>query len=346
MRIAQIAPIAEPVPPRLYGGVERVVSYLTEELVALGHQVTLFASGDSKTKADLHVVRPRALRLDSPSEQYIYYHLLALEYVLLRLADFDIIHFHTDPLQFPYARRSNCPILTTLHGRLDGRHNGALFGEYQDVALISISDAQRSYLDGVNWLGTVHHGLPRDLYELSTRTEGYLAFLGRIAFEKRPDWAIEVARRSGVRLRIAAKIDVTDKLYFEHHVASLIDGDLISYLGEIADTQKQTFLGNARALLCLGEWPEPFGLVTIEAFACGTPVIATRHGALPELVDHGVTGFLVDSVDEAAEAVKYVDQLSRPAIREVFNQRFTAQRMARDYLRLFERALSVSRLRV
>jgi glycosyltransferase involved in cell wall biosynthesis len=342
MRIAQVAPIAEPVPPRLYGGVERVVSYLTEELVALGHDVTLFASGDSKTKANLHVVRPRALRLDDPFGQYIAYHVLALERVLQQLSDFDIVHFHTEPLQFPYARRSGCPFVTTMHGRLDGRHNGQLFKEFMEVPLISISDAQRHYINGANWLGTVYHGLPRDLYKLSTQTNGYVAFLGRIAVEKRPDWAIEVARRSGVPLRIAAKIDVTDKLYFEHCIAPLIDGDLVSYVGEIPDIEKQSFLGNARALLCLGEWPEPFGIVSIEAFACGTPVIATRHGALPEVVDHGVTGFLVNSVDEAVKVLKHVDQLDRPAIRETFQRRFTADRMAKDYLRLFEMALSLS----
>jgi len=341
MKIAQVAPIAEPVPPPLYGGVERVVSYLTEELIKAGHDVTLFASGDSRTSAKLYPVRARALRLDDPSGDYISYHLLALAQTLRRLHEFDIVHFHTDPLHFPYVRLSPKPIVTTLHGRLDGSHVQPLLEGFREVPIVSVSEAQRPALQGISWLGTVHHGLPRDLYSLSTSPEHYVVFLGRIAPEKRPDLAIEIARRAGVPIRLAAKVDRVDQLYFVEKIKPLLNDPLTSYEGEISDEVKQSFLGKARALLCPGDWPEPFGLVCIEAFACGTPVIATRHGALTELVEHGRTGFLVDSIEEASQWLSHIDELDRQAIRDVFEQRFTAERMARDYIRLYENLRSV-----
>ncbi len=337
MRIAQVAPLYESVPPRHYGGTERVVSYLTDALVDLGHDVTLFASGDSVTRARLAPVVPQRLWGSAACVDTMAHHVLLLERVMAAAWRFDIIHFHVDYLHFPLSRRMPTPQVTTLHGRLDLPDLVGLFREFRDMPVVSISDAQRRPLPWANWVGTVHHGLPPDLY---SRTEGrgnYLAFVGRISPEKRVDRAIAIARRAGVPLKIAAKVDPVDRPYFEQEIRPLLDGPLVEYLGELDDRGKQGMLCGARALLFPIDWPEPFGLVVIEALACGTPVIAWPCGSVPELIDHGVTGYIVDDVEDAARAVASLDRLSRTRCRQVFESRFTASRMARDYVRIYER---------
>ena len=334
MRIAQVAPIAESVPPILYGGVERVVSYLTEDLVASGHQVTLFASGDSSTSAELHVVRELASR----DGDYLPFQLLALESVIRRSAEFDVIHFHVEPLHFPFVRFSRAPIITTLHGRLDIEHNRALFEAFPGLHFVSVSDAQRAPLKDLPWLGTVHHGLPDSLYRLQASDEGYLAFLGRLSPEKDPVAAIEIARMAGMTIKLAAKIDRVDEQYVKDRVRPLLSSPYVEYLGEIDDAEKQEFLGRAGALLCPGRWPEPFGIVCIEAFACGTPVIAARYGAFVELIENGKTGFLVDTWEEAAQAAERAAQLDRRVIRREFERRFSSTRMMESYVRLYKQA--------
>jgi len=339
MRIAQVAPLYESVPPRHYGGTERVVSYLTDALVDLGHDVTLFASGDSVTRARLAAVVPQRLWGSAACVDTVAHHVLLLERVMAAAWRFDIIHFHVDYLHFPLSRRMLTPQVTTLHGRLDLPDLVGLFREFRDMPVVSISDAQRTPLPGANWVGTVHHGLPPQLY---SRTEGrgnYLAFVGRISPEKRVDRAIAIARRAGVPLKIAAKVDPVDRLYFEREIQPLLDGPLVEYVGELDDRGKQGLLCGARALLFPIGWPEPFGLVVIEALACGTPVIAWPCGSVPELIDDGVTGYIVDDVEEAARAVAALDRLSRTRCRQVFESRFTASRMARDYVRVYERAI-------
>jgi len=335
MRIAQVAPLYESVPPRYYGGTERVVSYLTEELVRQGHEVTLFASGDSVTRARLVAACPRSLRLDPKCIDPLAHHVRMVEMVFQRAAEFDIIHFHIDYLHFPLARRYGVPHVTTLHGRLDLPDLEPLYREFQDMPVVSISNAQRRPLPWARWVGTVYHGLPRDLYTFREEPGRYLAFLGRISPEKRVDRAIEIARRVGMPLKVAAKVDRVDREYFETVIRPLLRGPWVEYIGEIGEAEKNDFLGQAYALLFPIDWPEPFGLVMIEALACGTPVIAYRNGSVPEIIEDGVTGFIVQSLEEAVEAVPKVAGLSRRRCRQVFEERFTAERMARDYLAVY-----------
>ena len=340
MRIAQVAPLYESVPPKYYGGTERVVSYLTEELVRQGHDVTLFASGDSETNAHLVAACRRSLRLDKHCQNQMAHHFVMLERVSQRAGEFDIIHFHIDYLHFPLSRRELITNVTTLHGRLDIPDLIPLYQEFQDMPVISISNAQREPLPWANWQATVYHGLPVDMYRFREKPGNYLAFLGRISPEKRVDRAIEIARQVGMPLKIAAKVDPADRDYFESVISPLLSNSLVEFVGEIGDSEKDEFLGNAYALLFPIDWPEPFGLVMIEAMACGTPVIAYRGGAVPEVMEQGRTGFIVRGLEDAVEAVQHVAQLSRKRCRAVFEQRFTATRMAHDYVRQFERLIA------
>jgi glycosyltransferase involved in cell wall biosynthesis len=345
MKIAQIAPLAESVPPKLYGGTERVVSYLTEELVRLGHEVTLFASGDSVTTAQLVPCAPRALRLDPRVKDPVPHHIVMLERVRQRAHEFDVLHFHTDHLHFPLFRPLARKTVTTLHGRLDTPDLQPFFREFGEMPVVSISDSQRLPLPPVNWISTVHHGLAAEVCPFNPKPSlrhQYFAFLGRISPEKGVDRAIEIARRAHVKLRIAAKIDLADERYFRERIAPLLDDPLIEFVGEVDERRKPGFLGNATALLFPIDWPEPFGLAMIEAMSCGTPVIAWPHGAVPEIVEHGVTGFIVNSIDEAVSAVGRVVRLERAEVRARFEQRFGVDRMARDYLAVY-RALGRSR---
>jgi glycosyltransferase involved in cell wall biosynthesis len=339
LRIAQVAPLYERVPPALYGGTERIVHFLTEELVRQGHDVTLFASGDSETSANLVASGRQSLRLNPGTVDTLPPHFLLLEQVFERLAQFDIIHFHIDYLHFPLSRRHRFPHLTTLHGRLDIPELGPLYDVYSDEPVVSISDNQRGPLPQANWKGTVHHGLPPQLFAWNPRPGGYLAFLGRISPEKRVDRAIEIARRVGMPLKIAAKVDRSDREYFEREIEHLLDQRHVEFIGEIGEKGKNEFLGGARALLFPIDWEEPFGLVMIEALACGTPVIAFRRGSVPEIIEHGLTGFVVDTVDEAVAAARRIDTLSRLQCRERFERRFTSARMAADYLTVYRRLL-------
>jgi len=336
LRIAQVAPLFESVPPRLYGGTERVVSYLTEELVALGHEVTLFASGDSTTSAELVPICPRALRLDPERPEPHALHVVQLEEVYRRAADFDVIHFHTDTLHLPLARRLGVPSLTTLHGRLDLRGLERLYAEFADLPLVSISNAQRQHLPWANWAGTVYHGLPINLHRPTYRPGQYLAFLGRVSVEKRVDRAIAIAQRLQIPLKIAAKVDRADWDYFKQEIEPLLSGPLVEFIGEISEHEKTAFLGDALALLFPIDWPEPFGLSMIEAMSCGTPVVAFRCGSVPEVIDEGVTGFIVDDLDSAVAAVQRACELDRRRCRERFEQRFSATRMALDYCSVYE----------
>lgn len=338
MKIAQVAPLYESVPPKLYGGTERVVSYVTDELVRQGHEVTLFASGDSVTKAELRPMCDRALRLEGKKiVDPLAHHIRMIEMVAQEAQEFDIVHFHIDYLHFPTTRRQNVTAVTTLHGRLDIPDVAPVFKEFSEMNVISISDAQRAPLPWVNWVGTVHHGLPETLYRPSLHPGKYLAFLGRISPEKRVDRAIEIAKRAGMPIRIAAKIDAADKEYFDANIKALLDHPLVEYIGEIGEREKEAFLGNAYALLFPIDWPEPFGLVMIESMACGTPIIAYKKGSVPEIIDHGVTGFLVDDIDEAVKAVERAGSLERAECRRVFQKRFSARRMAFDYTQIFSR---------
>lgn len=339
MRIAQVSPLYESVPPRLYGGTERVVSYLTEELVAQGHDVTLFASGDSLTAAKLVRCCPRALRLDGRCVDPIAHHIRMLELVASRAHEFDLIHYHIDYLHYPVSRRMDVPHVTTLHGRLDLPDLGPLYHEFTDVPLVSISDAQRQPIPWANWIGTVYHGLPLSMYVGCDTAGDYLAFIGRISPEKRLDRAIEIARRVGMPLKVAAKIDGADVDYFHDKIEPLMDDPLVEFVGEIGDRQKNEFLAHAAALLFPIDWPEPFGIVMIESMACGTPVIAWPHGSVPEVIDHGVTGYVVDSVGQATDAVVAAAEFDRRQCRAVFEKRFSSRRMARDYVTLYERLL-------
>ena len=339
MRIAQVAPLYESVPPKYYGGTERVVSYLTEELVRQGHEVTLFASGDSVTKARLVAACQRSLRLDKRCVDRLAHHIVMLEHVFQQAAEFDIIHFHVDYLHFSISRRQQITHVTTLHGRLDIPDLAALYQEFQDMPVISISNVQREPLMLANWQATVYHGLPADLYRFRAQPGNYLAFLGRISPEKRVDRAIEIAKRIQIPLKIAAKVDRVDKKYFKNAIEPLLCDSLVEVVGEIGDKEKDEFLGNAYALLLPIDWPEPFGLVMIEAMACGTPVIASRGGAVPEIMEEGHTGFIVEELEDAVEAARRIPKLSRKRCREVFEQRFTVTRMANDYLRVYERLI-------
>ncbi len=340
MRIAQVAPLYESVPPKYYGGTERVVSYLTEELVCQGHEVTLFASGDSVTKAHLVAACRRSLRMDKHCVDRMAHHILMLEHMLQRAAEFDIVHFHTDYLHFPLSRREQITHVTTLHGRLDIPDLVPLHQEFRDMPVISISDGQREPLPWANWQATVYHGLPADMYQFRDEPGSYLAFLGRVSPEKRVDRAIEIAKQVRIPLKIAAKVDRVDTDYFETVVEPLLRHPFVEFVGEIGEGEKAEFLGNAYALLFPIDWPEPFGLVMIEAMACGTPVIAYRGGAVPEVMEEGHTGFIVEGLEDAVEAVCRVPELSRKRCREVFDQRFTAARMAHDYVQVYERLIN------
>ena len=332
MKIAQVAPLTEAVPPSLYGGTERVVSWLAEELVALGHDVTLFASGDSKTSATLEPIWPRALRLDGTVRDPYALHMEMIEQVYRRTGEFDVIHFHLDYLPFSLFSRQSTPYLTTLHGRLDLPEHQPVFSTFSKVPVISISDAQRRPVPQANFIGTVYHGLPETLLQPQEGAPSYLAFLGRVSPEKGLERAIKIARACRLPLKIAAKIDHADADYFNTEIAPLLNDPLIEFIGEIGDAEKPGFLGGAVALLTPIDWPEPFGLVMIEAMACGTPVIAFNRGSAPELVDDGVTGFVVEDVMSAVAAVKKALGLSREGVRAGFEQRFTSRRMAKDYL--------------
>jgi glycosyltransferase involved in cell wall biosynthesis len=340
VRVAQLAPLFESVPPRGYGGTERVVSYLSEALQATRHEVTLFASGDSRTTAELCAGSPRALRLDPLRGDPVALHLLLIERVFERASDFDIIHAHLDYLPFPAARRYEVPVVTTLHGRLDLAWMAQVLGEFHEQRVISISRAQRGQLPDANWVGTVHHGLPHDLYRFSEGSGGYLAFVGRISIEKRLDRAIEIAVRSGTPLRIAAKVDPSDEAYFQTAIEPLLANPLVEYVGELSDEEKNEFIGNAKALLFPIDWPEPFGLAMIEALACGTPVIAWPHGSVPEIITDGVSGSIVSDVESAVRAVDAIDLIDRRRCRAEFETRFTAERMALDYVKIYTKVLS------
>jgi glycosyltransferase involved in cell wall biosynthesis len=341
VKIAQVAPLYESVPPRLYGGTERVVSYLTEELVRLGHQVTLFASGDSVTSAELVPACPEALRLDAACRDTMAHHVRLLDLVFRQLDRFDVVHFHIDYLHFPLSHRHSFAHVTTLHGRLDIPDLKPLYREFADMPVVSISDAQRRPLPWVNWQATVHHGLPLDAFTFRPQGGKDLVFLGRISPEKGVDRAIEIARRTGMRLKIAAKVDRADRDYFEEEIKPLLGaaGPRVEFIGEVGGADKDRFLGDAYALLFPIDWPEPFGLVMIEAMACGTPVIAFRKGSVPEVMEDGVNGFVVEDVDEAVAAVGRVAGLSRAACRRVFEDRFSATRMARDCVAVYHRLI-------
>ncbi|HJU06629.1 MAG TPA: glycosyltransferase family 4 protein [Nitrospiraceae bacterium] len=337
MNIAQVAPLSESVPPKQYGGSERIVSYLTEELIRLGHEVTLFASADSKTGARLHPICPHGIRLNKDPFRRDIFLTLLLERAF-GSSEFDMIHSHVDFLGFPFTRRNRTPILTTVHGKLDLPELQLVYGEYSEAPLISISYSQRRACPEANWKTTVYHGIPERLYSIHAQPGAYLAFLGRISPEKGPEAAIQVAKRAGLPLRIAAKVDPVDREYFRTVIEPLIAPPFIEYLGEISDHEKDEFLGNACALLCPFR-PEPFGLVLIEALACGTPIVSYAHGSFPEIIDDGVTGYLCRSVDDMVEAVKRVPQLDRRRCRRTFEERFTAERMAQDYLMAYKELL-------
>jgi glycosyltransferase involved in cell wall biosynthesis len=338
MRIAQIAPLYERVPPRFYGGTERVVSYLTEELVRQGHEVTLFASGDSETSAKLVRCSDVALRLNPIVVDPLPYHMIMLEEVRRNADHFDILHFHIDFLHAPLVQGFADRTVTTLHSRLDLPHSMPFYKFFHELPLIAVSDGQRSYLPSANWAGTVHHGLPRELLPFQPKaTDEYLAFLGRIAPEKRPDYAIEIAASSGMPLKIAAKVDRADQAYWEGKIRPMVKAHAnVEFIGEINEYEKASFLGEAAALLFPVDWPEPFGLVMIEAMSCGTPVVAVKRGSVSEIIEDGVSGFVVDTFDQAVAAVKRIASLDRRKVRAAFEQHFTAERMARDYVAIYQ----------
>ena len=335
MRIAQVAPLYEAVPPRLYGGTERVVSFLTEELVALGHDVTLFASADSTTSATLVPACARALRLDPGVRDTVAPHILMMETVRRRAAEFDVLHFHMDYWPFSVFSRQPTPFVTTLHGRLDLPELQPVYAAFEKTPVISISDAQRRPLPQAHFVGTVLHGLPVELLVPQPAEPGYLAFLGRICPEKCPDRAIRIARKAGIPLKIAAKVDRVDQAYFDEVIRPLVDGPGVEFVGEIGDGDKAAFLSGALGLLLPIDWPEPFGLVMIEAMACGTPVIAFNRGSVPEIIEDGVSGFVVEDETGAVAASGRLDQIPRAGVRATFERRFTARRMALEYLKLY-----------
>lgn len=346
MRIAQVAPLTEATPPKLYGGTERVVHWLTEELVALGNDVTLFASGDSRTSAKLESGWPRALRLDGSIRDPNALHMVMLEQVRRRADEFDFLHFHLDYYPFSMFSRQSTPFVSTLHGRLDLPEHQPVFTTFSSVPVISISNSQRRPVPQANWVGTIHHGLPETLLTPSGVTPSYLAFLGRIAPEKAVDRAIRIAKRCGIPLKIAAKVDRADQEYYEEVVRPLLDPPNVEYIGEITDHEKSDFLSGAMALLVTIDWPEPFGLVMIEAMACGTPSIAFNRGSVPEIIEDGLTGFIVEDETSAVSAVHSIDQLDRTKIRARFEERFTARRMAKDYLAAYRGLMATERPRL
>jgi glycosyltransferase involved in cell wall biosynthesis len=345
MRIAQIAPLTEAVPPTLYGGTERVISWLTEELVALGQDVTLFASGDSVTSAKLEPMWPRALRLDGTVRDPNALHMMMIEQVCQRAKEFDLMHFHLDYFPFSLMSRQPTPFITTLHGRLDLPEHHPVFATFSSIPIVSISNSQRRPVPKANWVATVQHGLPADLLQPQAVQPSYLAFLGRISPEKRVDRAIRIAQRCGLPLKIAAKVDRADEDYFNETIRPLLSTPGVEFIGEIGDDRKSEFLSGAIALLVPIDWPEPFGLVMIEALACGAPVIAFNRGSVSEIVEDGVTGFVVEDETSAAGAVREVASLSRSAIRRQFEERFTARRMAEDYLLLYRKMIDGKRAR-
>ena len=337
MKIAQIAPVVESVPPTLYGGTERVVSWLTEELVRQGHEVTLFASGDSRTSARLEAIVPRALRLVGIHDSRPY-NVATLDRVTAKQHEFDVLHFHVDFFHHPTFRRMQCRTLTTVHGRQDLPEMPGIYRAFPEIPLVSISDNQRLPVPPVNWRGTVHHGMPENLFHEGPGDGGYLAFLGRICADKGILPAIEIARRAGLPLKVAAKVDPADQAYFDRDVKPVLDqSPHVEFIGEINDAQKQDFLGTAKALLFPISWPEPFGLVMIESMACGTPVIAFNSGSVPEIMEDGLTGFVVEDVEQAVAAVHQLDSLFRPTIRSRFEERFSVRAMAREYLRIYRK---------
>lgn len=343
MKIAQIAPLYEAVPPKMYGGTERVVAHLSEALAQQGHQVTVFASGDSQLEnCEMVNCRSQALRLDqTPLKSDIAAHFNQLEYLYTRRNEFDIIHFHTDLIHFPLFTQIADRTLTTLHGRLDLCDLRQVYRHWRQYPLVSISNSQRAPLPFANWAGTVYHGFPAKNYQFHEHNEGqYLAFLGRISPEKRPDRAIEIAKKVGIPLKIAAKVDEQDRQYFQQEIEPLLDDPLIDFIGEISDQQKSDFLGHALGLLFPIDWPEPFGLVMIEAMACGTPVIAWRCGSVPEVIDEGISGYIVESIEAAVLAVEKLPQLSRLTVHAQFLKRFSAKTMARNYLKLYQQQLT------
>jgi glycosyltransferase involved in cell wall biosynthesis len=340
MKIAQVAPLVESVPPKLYGGTERVVSWITEGLVNRGHEVTLFASGDSITSAKLVPIVPRGLRLEEKFLMDIVgFHFMMFEQVMQCSEQFDVVHFHSDYWHLPYLRLMQTPALTTSHARLDYVPLASIYREVPAFPISSISDAQRKPIPWLNWQGTVYHGLPPELYTFNENPDNYILFLGRLCDEKRPDRAIEIARQAKIPLKIAAKVDPADRAYFKNHIEPMLNGDYVEFLGEVDDKQKQDLIGNALALIHPIEFPEPFGIVMIESMACGTPVVAFRTGSIPEVVDEGVTGFVVDDIVSAVDALKKVHKLDRKQIRAVFERRFTSERMADDYLAIYERII-------
>jgi glycosyltransferase involved in cell wall biosynthesis len=345
LRIAQISPLTEAVPPKLYGGTERVISWLTEELVALGHEVTLFASGDSVTSARLESMWPTALRLDGSVRDPNALHMSMIEQIAQRAREFDLLHFHLDYYPFSVMSRQSTPFLTTLHGRLDLPEHEPVFSTFPNVPLVSISNAQRRPAPNANWIGTVYHGMPENLLRPVPADPSYLAFLGRISPEKRVDRAIHIAERCGLPLKIAAKVDAVDQDYFEEMIKPLLTKPHVEFIGEITDAQKSEFLSNAFALLVPIDWPEPFGLVMIEAMACGAPVIAFNRGAVSELIEDGVTGCVVEDETSAVGALRHLSRLSRTVIRKRFEERFTARRMARDYLAVYRDLVGAAALR-
>lgn len=340
MRIAQVAPLFESVPPKAYGGTERVVSYLTEELVRLGHEVSLFASADSITSARLIAPVARSIRPIPGDQEWLAYYAIQMDALRQHAHEFDVIHFHTDMLHFPTAMQLGVPHVTTLHGRLDLPQLTALLRHFSHAPLVSISNAQRAPQPGAQWVGTVYHGLPPDLYQPTTKALDYLLFIGRISAEKRVDRAIDIARRCGMPLTIGAKVDPADAAYFEREIRPLLKAPGVHFVGEIGQREKRELLEHAKALLFPIDWPEPFGLVMIEAFSCGTPVIAYPHGSVPEVLEEGVTGRIVANQEEAVEAARHIDALDRVACRRAFERRFTATHMAQGYLRIYERLLA------
>lgn len=340
MKIAQVSPLFESVPPKAYGGTERVISYLTEELVKRGHEVTLFASGDSITQAKLISAAPVSIRPKPADLSWLAFHTIHMDLVSAMAQSFDIIHFHTDYLHFPLAKRLGTPHVTTLHGRQDLPELAPLYRHFPDMPLISISNSQRAPLPHVNWVDTVYHGLPAERYSFSPTPGDYFAFIGRVSQEKRLDRAIEIAERCGVPLVVAAKIDKADESYFNECIKPLFRKPCVTYVGEANEKEKRELLEHARALLFPIDWPEPFGLVMIEAFSCGTPVIAYRNGSIPEIMEDGVTGFVVSDQEEAVRAAMRIDEIDRWACRDVFERRFTAAHMAENYLRVYRQLLS------
>ncbi len=345
MRIAQIAPLTEAVPPALYGGTERVISWLTEELVALGQDVSLFASGDSITAAKLEPIWPRALRLDGTVRDPNALHMMMIEQVYQRSDEFDLMHFHLDYFPFSLMSRQSTPFVTTLHGRLDLPEHHPAFATFSDIPVVSISNAQRRPIPKANWVATVHHGLPAGALQPQPIPPSYLAFLGRISPEKGADRAIRISQRCGIPLKIAAKVDRADEDYFAKTIRPLLSTPGVEFIGEIGDAQKSEFLSGAIALLLPIDWPEPFGLVMIEAMACGVPVVAFNRGSVSEIVEDGVTGFVVEDETSAAGAVRDVASLSRDVIRRRFEERFTARRMAEDYIHLYRKLIDGRRTR-